>query len=78
MGPEVANEADTGSTDSVAVRARVVRWNGWSWVVGSGCGMVFPPHPLFLFLLSVLSFEMLRSLPQTLSPSGVVQGNGLP
>ena len=36
VGPKVAIEADAGSADSVAVRARVVRWNGWSWIVGSG------------------------------------------
>ena len=58
---------------TVVVRAHIVRWKEWSCVVGLGHGMVFPPCPLFLFLLSVLSFEMLRSLPQTLPPSGVVQ-----
>ena len=36
MGPKVADEADMGPIDSVAVWACVVRWNGWFWVVGCG------------------------------------------
>ena len=63
VGPEVANEVDTESTDSVAVRQVLSDGTG-------GPGLLvqaFPLHLLFLFLLSATSFKMLRSLPQTLS-----------